>query len=433
MLSIGFMVFSIFFGAGNLIFPPLMAQNAGTNYPIAIMGFLITGIGLPLLGLIAIVKVSGKYTELVEKRVHPWFRIITFGLLYLAIGPLFAVPRTGAVSFEIGIRPFLSIDSMAEGQYIYTAVFFALTYFFAVNPSRIVDMVGKILSPVLLLFLCVLFARTFYAPIGEIPLPVNQYIDAPFASGFTDGYFTMDLLAALAVGGLAISAVKEKGITEPKAIYRTCIKACLIAVILMGTVYTALAYLGATCPSVLGYSANGGIILSSATYVFFGDAGKLILAFIIGFACLTTSIGVSAAFASYYQYVSDGRLDYKRLLLCSTLFSYWAANMGLTELIRISVPFLVALYPIFIVLVILSLCDDFLQQNALVYRLSIGMTLPFSILDGLQAAEISPLGIHDFLTAYLPLYSVNLGWLLPAVFGAILGIAWKFFRRKPQI
>lgn len=433
MLSIGFMVFSIFFGAGNLIFPPLMAQNAGTNYPIAIMGFLITGIGLPLLGLIAIVKVSGKYTELVEKRVHPWFRIITFGLLYLAIGPLFAVPRTGAVSFEIGIRPFLSIDSMTEGQYIYTAVFFALTYFFAVNPSRIVDMVGKILSPVLLLFLCVLFARTFYAPIGEIPLPINQYIDAPFASGFTDGYFTMDLLAALAVGGLAISAVKEKGITEPKSIYRTCIKACLIAVILMGTVYTALAYLGATCPSVLGYSANGGIILSSATYVFFGDAGKLILAFIIGFACLTTSIGVSAAFASYYQYVSDGRLDYKKLLLGSTLFSYWAANMGLTELIRISVPFLVALYPIFIVLVILSLCDDFLQQNALVYRLSIGMTLPFSILDGLQAAEISPSGIHDFLTAYLPLYSVNLGWLLPAVLGAILGIAWKFFRRKPQI
>ena len=433
MLSIGFMVFSIFFGAGNLIFPPLMAQNAGTNYPIAIMGFLITGIGLPLLGLIAIVKVSGKYTELVEKRVHPWFRIITFGLLYLAIGPLFAVPRTGAVSFEIGIRPFLSIANMAEGQYIYTAVFFALTYFFAVNPSRIVDMVGKILSPVLLLFLCVLFARTFYAPIGEIPLPINQYIDAPFASGFTDGYFTMDLLAALAVGGLAISAVKEKGITEPKSIYRTCIKACLIAVILMGTVYTALAYLGATCPSVLGYSANGGIILSSATYVFFGDAGKLILAFIIGFACLTTSIGVSAAFASYYQYVSDGRLDYKKLLLGSTLFSYWAANMGLTELIRISVPFLVALYPIFIVLVILSLCDDFLQQNALVYRLSIGMTLPFSILDGLQAAEISPSGIHDFLTAYLPLYSVNLGWLLPAVLGAILGIAWKFFRRKPQI
>ena len=122
MLSVGYMVFSIFFGAGNLIFPPLLAQNAGTNYPMAVIGFLTTGIGLPLLGLIAIVKVSGKYTELVEQKVHPWFRIITFGLLYLAIGPLFAVPRTGAVSFEIGIRPFLPVDFMAEGQYIYTAI-----------------------------------------------------------------------------------------------------------------------------------------------------------------------------------------------------------------------------------------------------------------------------------------------------------------------
>ena len=208
MFSVGFMVFSIFFGAGNLIFPPLLAQNAGTNYPMAVIGFLTTGIGLPLLGLIAIVKFSGKYTELVEQRVHPWFRIITFGLLYLAIGPLFAVPRTGAVSFEIGIRPFLPVDFMAEGQYIYTAIFFILTYFFAANPSRLVDTVGKVLSPVLLLFLCVLFVRTFYAPIGEILPPVDQYIDAPFASGFTDGYLTMDLLAALAVGGLAISAVK---------------------------------------------------------------------------------------------------------------------------------------------------------------------------------------------------------------------------------
>lgn len=432
MFSVGFMVFSIFFGAGNLIFPPLLAQNAGTNYPMAVIGFLTTGIGLPLLGLIAIVKFSGKYTELVEQRVHPWFRIITFGLLYLAIGPLFAVPRTGAVSFEIGIRPFLPVDFMAEGQYIYTAIFFILTYFFAANPSRLVDTVGKVLSPVLLLFLCVLFVRTFYAPIGEILPPVDQYIDAPFASGFTDGYLTMDLLAALAVGGLAISAVKAKGVTEQKAIYRTCIKACLVAIVLMGTVYTALAYLGATCPSVLGYSANGGIILSSATYVFFGDAGKLVLAFIIGFACLTTSIGVSAAFASYYHYVSDGRLGYKKLLLVATLFSYWAANMGLTELIRISVPFLVALYPIFIVLVILSLCDDAFQGSSLVYRLSIGMTLPFSIMDGLQAAELPLPGVHDFLVAYLPLYSVNLGWLLPALAGAIVGMLWNQMQKSHQ-
>ncbi|MDD3115291.1 MAG: branched-chain amino acid transport system II carrier protein, partial [Anaerovibrio sp.] len=163
LLSVGFMVFSIFFGAGNLIFPPLLAQNAGTSFPIAIVGFLITGIGLPLLGLVAIVKAGGKYTKLVEKRVHPVFRVITFGILFLAIGPLFAVPRTGAVSFEIGIKSFLAVDDLMMGQAVYTALFFVVTYIFAANPTKLVDTIGKVLSPLLLLFLCVLFVRTFYA------------------------------------------------------------------------------------------------------------------------------------------------------------------------------------------------------------------------------------------------------------------------------
>lgn len=422
LLSVGFMVFSIFFGAGNLIFPPLLAQNAGTSFPIAIIGFLITGIGLPLMGLIAIVKSGGKYTKLVEDRVHPWFRKLTFGILFLAIGPLFAVPRTGAVSFEIGIKSFLAVDNIAEGQLVYTAIFFLITYLFAANPSKLVDSIGKFLSPLLLLFLCVLFARTFYAPIADILPPVEPYAEAPFATGFTDGYLTMDLLAALAVGQIAISAVKAKGITEQRAIYTTCIKASMMAIVLMGAVYTSLAYLGATCPAVLGYSANGGIILSSATYVFFGDTGKLIMAMIIFFACLTTSIGVSAAFAGYYHAALGGRISYKKLLLGAVLFSFAASNIGLTELIRISVPFLVALYPIFIVLVLLSLLDSQLGGSRRVYRYSIGLTLPFSILDGLQAANIPVSGIQDFLVQYLPLYAVNLGWLLPSLLGALVAI-----------
>ncbi|MBQ5650906.1 MAG: branched-chain amino acid transport system II carrier protein [Selenomonadaceae bacterium] len=421
LLSVGFMVFSIFFGAGNLIFPPFLAQNAGTSFPIAMAGFLATGIGLPLLGLIATAKHGGRYTQLIDERVHPVFRAISFGLLYLTIGPLFAVPRTGAVSFEIGIKPFLAVGSASTGELIYTAVFFLVTYWLAANPSMIVDRVGKVLSPLLLLFLCVLFARTYYEPIGRILEPVEEYAVSPFASGFINGYLTMDMLAALPFATLAITAIRQKGLTENADICRACVKACIIAVVLMGMVYVSLAYLGATCPSVLGYSANGGIILSSATYVFFGDTGKIVLAFIIGFACLTTSIGVSSAFASYYQYVFDGRVAYKTLLKLAVFFSFLASNVGLTELIRISVPFLVALYPIFIVLVLVSLFDRQLGCSRSVYRWSIGMTLPFSILDGLQAADIKLAGLQELLTQYLPLYAVNLGWLLPALLGVAIG------------
>ncbi len=430
LISVGFMVFSIFFGAGNLIFPPLLAQDAGTNFLVAMGGFFVTGIGLPLLGLIALVSVGGKYEELVSERLHPWFLVITFSLLYLVIGPFFAMPRTGAVSFEIGIRPFLAIDDLRMGQFIYTAVFFAVTYFFAANPSRLVDRVGKILCPLLLFFLCILFARTFYEPIGTILEPINEYVENPFSTGFVSGYQTMDMLASLAIGGLAITAVKEKGITEPGAIRTVCIKACIVAIVLMAMVYGSLAYLGATCPSVLGYSANGGVILSSATYVFFGDTGKIILAVIIGFACLTTSIGISAASAGYFQYVLGGRVGYKPILAVSVFFTFLAANLGLTELIRISIPFLVALYPIFIVLVLLSLFDRFTGKCKYIYWWSIGLTIPISLLDGLQTAGIGLDGLQELLKAWLPLYGINMGWLLPALVGIPLGLLHGYLKKQ---
>lgn len=430
LISVGFMVFSIFFGAGNLIFPPLLAQDAGTNFLVAMGGFFVTGIGLPLLGLIALVSVGGKYEALVSERLHPWFLVITFSLLYLVIGPFFAMPRTGAVSFEIGIRPFLAIDDLRMGQFIYTAVFFAVTYFFAANPSRLVDRVGKILCPLLLFFLCILFARTFYEPIGTILEPINEYVENPFSTGFVSGYQTMDMLASLAIGGLAITAVKEKGITEPGAIRTVCIKACIVAIVLMAMVYGSLAYLGATCPSVLGYSANGGVILSSATYVFFGDTGKIILAVIIGFACLTTSIGISAASAGYFQYVLGGRVGYKPILAVSVFFTFLAANLGLTELIRISIPFLVALYPIFIVLVLLSLFDRFTGKCKYIYWWSIGLTIPISLLDGLQTAGIGLDGLQELLKAWLPLYGINMGWLLPALVGIPLGLLHGYLKKQ---
>ena len=244
MLGIGFMIFSIFFGAGNLIFPPLMAQNAGSNFIPATIGFLITSIGLPLLGLIVISLQGGKYNDFIAQRVHPRFVTIAMGLLYLSIGPLFAVPRTSAVSFEIGIKPFLAIDDLWLGQIVYSAFFFICTYFFAVNPNKVIDYVGKILSPALLVFLCVLFARTFYEPIGHVLEPREEYELAPFFNGFTNGYLTMDLLASVAIGAMVSKAIMKKGITDTRSVGRVCIKASVLAVVLMCFVYISLAYLG---------------------------------------------------------------------------------------------------------------------------------------------------------------------------------------------
>lgn len=425
ILSMGLMLFSIFFGAGNLIFPPALGQAAGENLAPAIAGFLITGVGLPLMGVLAIGFFGGAYTETIADRVHPKFALVLLVVLNLTIGPLFAIPRTGAVAFEVGIRSFLGED-YALGQFIYTLVFFGATYYLALNPSKIVDRVGKVLTPLLLFFLALLIARAFYAPLGELQAPMRAYGEAPFLQGFQEGYLTMDLLAFIAIGSIVIQSIQAKGVTRPAAIGKLCIIAGLISAGLMGTVYLSLAYLGASSAAVLGQSENGGVILTQVSRLYFGHAGGLILALIISFACLTTSCGLASSCAWYFNKISKGRIQYQRLLLAFTLFSMIAANVGLTGLIAISVPFLIVIYPVVIVLVILSLADPLFKGRKAVYRYSIGLTFAFSLFGGLNAAGVPMRELNEIFSRYIPLYELNLGWLAPAILGAAIGC---FFAR----
>lgn len=433
IVSIGFMMFSIFFGAGNLIFPPSLGQVAGTNLWTAMAGFLTTGVGLPLLGIIAIALVGGDYPTYIGQRVAPWFATLLLGLLYLSIGPLFAIPRTGAVSFEIGIRPFLAGDSAIIGQAVYTGLFFILTYWLAHNPGKLIDRVGKILTPALLLFLVLLFIRTFASPLGSIQAPQGAYLAFPFAEGFQNGYLTMDLLASVAVGAIVVTAIQRSGITEPRIIGRACFLSGVLAVALMALVYLSLAYLGATSTEMVGIAENGGIILTKTSAIFFGAAGQTILALIIMLACLTTSCGMLTAFASYFSDVSNGRLTYGQLTLGGAIFGFAAANIGLTGLIQISIPFLIALYPIVIVLVLLTLADRLGSAGPYVYRCSLACTALFSIYGGLKEAGFAWPTLDSLLTQYLPLYGVNLGWFLPALLGAALGGVLTFFAHPASV
>ena len=421
IVSIGLMMFSIFFGAGNLIFPPALGQTAGNHLVPAILGFLLTGVGLPLLGVVAIALKGGRYTEFIEQHVHPKFALVLLSVLYLTIGPLFAIPRTGAVSFEIGIRPILTQDSMQLGQFIYTAVFFILTYVLALNPSKIIDRVGKILTPLLLFFLVVLFAKSFLSPLGDILPATGDYLVTPFSQGFQNGYLTMDLLASLAVGAIVVNAVRMQGIEDEKQIGRICMIGGVIAVTLMSGVYISLGYLGATSAGVLGQSPNGGVLLSEAAGIFFGPMGNALLALIIMSACLTTSCGMASACAWYFNGALKNKVSYQRILLYSTVFSFAASNVGLTELIRISIPFLTAIYPVVIVLVLLSLFSGLWRKRTGVYRWSLAFTFAFSIFDGLNAADLQIDAINTLFGQYIPFYAVHLGWLVPAVLGAVLG------------
>ena len=431
LLTIGLMMFSIFFGAGNLIFPPALGQAAGTSTPLAMLGFLTTGVGLPLLGITAIALQGGRYLELINSRMYPWFATALLVVLYLCIGPVFAVPRTGAVSFEIGIRPFLQEVSLPIGQAVYPALFFGASYYRSLNPNQLIDRVGKMLTPVLLVVLAVLFAKAFLSPLGTILPPTGNYIDAPFTQGFQDGYQTMDLLASVAIGTLVVNAVRMRGVTGNRPIGRICLVAGLITVSLRACVYGSLAYLGATSTMVLGHSPNGGQLLASAVSIFFSTAGNGLLAAIIILACLTTSCGMLSGGAWFFNQLFKKRISYERLLLFFTFFSFAVSNVGLTQIIALAVPFLVTIYPLVIVFVILSLFDRMIGWRKGVYRWALNLTLIFALIDGLNAAGIHFHLLNQLLTAYLPFYSLTMGWVVPALCGTAIGLVLSFFQRRP--
>lgn len=428
LLTIGFMMFSVFFGAGNLIFPPALGQAAGDATIPAMLGFLTTGVGLPLLGIAAIALRGGRYIELIRARMYPWMGASLLIILYLTIGPLFAIPRTGAVSFEMGIRPFLPSDSIFTGQVIYTAIFFFLTYYLAINPNKLIDRVGKLLTPILLVGLAVLFLAAFFEPMGAIGAATGTYITTPYSQGFQDGYQTMDLLATIAIGTLVVNAVRMRGVTDDRAVGQVCLVAGIITVTLMACVYGSLAYLGATSASVLGHSENGGQLLASAVTIFFGRWGNALLALIIFLACLTTSCGMASSTAWFFNKILKNKISYERLLLLFVLFSFAVSNVGLSAIISLALPFLVAIYPLVIVFVVLSFFDERIKDGS-VYHFALNMTLIFALLSGLSAAGLRIDALYDFLGAWIPLYTVHLGWLVPAIVAGFIGYIYSLLKR----
>lgn len=429
VIAIGFMLFALFFGAGNLIFPVMLGQLAGDNAWAANAGFIVTGVGLPLLGVLAF-GFSGKSDlQSLASRAHPLFGLIFTTVLYLAIGPLFAIPRTGSVSYEIGVKPFLGEDTGFLPLLIFTVLFFGITCYFSMNSSKIVDIVGKILTPLLLLFIGILIVTAIINPIGSFSAPTENYMEHSFFTGFQEGYLTMDALASFVFGIIVINAIKEKGITDKKRVMITCFKAGLIAAVLLAIIYTALTYIGAGSVGKLGYLENGGTILAGVSNYYFGPYGRILLGLIVIAACLTTSIGLITANASYFHKLFPN-VTYNTFTIILSVFSMIFANIGLMKLISISVPVLVAIYPLAICLMFLTFTHALFKGKPEVYQGAFLFAFIVSFFDGLNAAGIKIQAVNELFTAILPLYSVGLGWIIPAVVGGILGYLFSGMSKK---
>ncbi|SFI58240.1 branched-chain amino acid transport system II carrier protein [Thermoflavimicrobium dichotomicum] len=431
VLSIGLMLFALFFGAGNLIFPPFLGQAAGDHFWTAILGFLITGVGLPLLGVVA-VAYSGGSLQTIAGKIHPKFGIFFTFLVYLVIGPLFALPRTGTVSFELmsGFLP----DSLKGENWpliVYTFLYFAVTLWLSINPSKLVDIIGKILTPILFIAITLLFIKGLITPIGDFGQPTELYAKHSFFKGFVEGYLTMDTLGALVFGIVVVQAVKERGVTDPKQISFNTVKAGIIAALGLAFVYLVLGYLGATSQS-LGSAENGGQILSKVSYHLFGGAGAILLSVVVTLACLTTSIGLSTACAQYFS-ERIPKASYNMMLIITIGFSLVVANFGLTQLISFSVPVLVAVYPVAIALIFLSFLDRVFRGYSQVYICTIMATALVSVVDGLKAAHLEPGSSIMNLYGQLPLFNEGMGWLIPAVAGMLFGYLWGLLKHSSSM
>ncbi|WP_294395305.1 branched-chain amino acid transport system II carrier protein [uncultured Clostridium sp.] len=417
---VSLMLFSLFFGAGNLIFPPFLGQSAGSATWISMAGFFITAVGFPILGVIAVAK-SGGLRNLAE-RVNPVFATIFTVLIYMSIGPCLGIPRAGSLPFEMAVAPFITGTdiNMVFARFLYTLVFFSVAYWLCLSPSKLVDRIGKFLTPTLLTLIALVFVSSVFKPLGGYGVPTGEYASAPFVKGFLEGYLTMDTIAALNFGIVISFAIKSKGVKSEKAVVSCSIKAGVIAGALLVAVYSMLCHLGAASGGRFGATENGAQTLNNVMTYLFGEPGAVLLAVIFTVACLTTCVGLITSCSEYFETLNS-KISYKTWVRILALSSMVLANMGLTKILAVSVPVLNAIYPIAIMLIVLAMFDKVFKGSRMVYTCTLLFTGIVSVVDALSQAGFNiEFLVNNF--AKLPLYSQGLGWIVPAVAGILLGL-----------
>lgn len=406
------------------MFPPLFGYLSGSNLNIATLGFCITGVGLPIMGVLAIAMTGGTDLTEVAAPVNIAYAKIIMFLSSMAIGPLFAIPRTAAFSYEIGIKPLFGTTEPWQLA-LYSALYFAFSYYVANNPSKVLNWLGKVLTPALLVCLAILFVRVLLAPSFTPDAPQGAYLQAPFLKGFQEGYNTMDLLASFLFGAATLTSIKTLGIEGKKDLIKTCLMAGIIAAGLLAVIYYFLGYAGAEAHRYLsGEFSNGAGILVATAHEYLGAGGTVILSAIIILACLTTSIGLIAAISEYFYILFGKKLSQKTMGVLIALLSFVLSNVGLDMIIKMAIPVLCFLYPVMIALALLNVFG--FGGNKRVFRCTMWIVTLFAIFEGLKAAAI-PVPMESIL-ASVPLYTAGFGWFTVAVMGAGVGVIWDHMK-----
>lgn len=430
-ISISLLLFALLFGSGNLIFPPMLGNQAGTSTVAALAGFAVTAVVFPVLGILAISKTDG--VENLGNRVGPLFAIIYPAIIFLAIGPGIAIPRNGSLAFEMSVAPYLSEGAnILIARIIYTFLFFGLSYFLCINPGKLVDRIGKLLTPILLVLILVFFIGSVFSLPVDVATPIATY-ESAFITGVIEGYNTMDTLASLSFGLVVTMSIKALDIKSENKVIKYAASAGLLAGILLLVVYGMLAYVGMISSNGNQDVLNGGQILFSITNNVFGSFGAVILILIFTLACLTTAVGLITSVSEYFSELTKYKITYKQWVFIYTFISFVLANFGLDSILKFSVPVLVGIYPPAIMLIVMALLQDFFQFDKLTYQATIYITLLISVISGLKSAGIELKFIRKLLSV-LPFYNDGLEWVVPAIAVLVVSaIIAKFRTNKVKI
>ncbi|MDE1549905.1 branched-chain amino acid transport system II carrier protein [Jeotgalibaca caeni] len=431
ILIVGFMLFAMFFGAGNLIFPVALGFMSGEHFWPAIFGFILTGVGLPLISVIVGSISENGYRDLLKK-IHPLYSVVFLMVIYLTIGPFFAIPRTATTAYEMGIVPFLN-HSTDLSLFLFTIGFFLIVLLVVLSPNRLADSIGKYLTPTLLITIIILIVRAVIMYGSNEPQVADGLYQKsePFMTGFTEGYLTMDAIASIAFSIIVLNAIRELGVTDKKALWSGTVKSSFLAVVLLGVIYTGLGWVGnrMSVPDAIPVNQNlGTFLLQLISKEAFGTFGIAMLGVIVFLSCLTTAIGLIAAVSEYFHGLIPA-ISYKMFAILFTVFSGLIANQGLDQVIETSVPVLGIIYPIAISTVLLIVVSLMIPSS----RFSLQFPLIIVALEsGLSLIHKQGWMKMDWLEQ-LPLYHIQFEWVLLLVAGYIIGQVISLLKPSPVL
>ena len=413
---IGFAIFAMFFGAGNLIFPPYLGLLSGKYWFIGFICFMAIDIGLSILALLVVTK-NGHGAEGVTEKLGkiPSGLILTINAICL--GPMIAIPRTAATAYEFSIEPFF--PKISSG--LFAVVFFSIVILFCLKQSKVVDIIGTIFAPLILVALAALIIKGIVSPLGSVELTAT--INESAKEGVNAGYQTMDIMAAMIFSSSILLTLSQKNYTKTESQYKMIKYSGIVAAIILFAVYGGLAYLGATVSNIYGSDIDRVTLLITITKSLLGEKGMILLGFLVCTACMTPAIGLLSSAASFFEQKLKGKIKYHTLVIIFAGISCIISCFGINKILALAAPVLNIIYPVLILLIFLGLFKNHMPSKTFYRTSALGALIISMLTTASQYTSIS------FNLEELPLYQYGFHWMLPSLICGILGFV--IFYGKP--